>query len=324
MLHTVALLVALAAPGAEGPPAGSSEMDVRAFVQILDRLASDAERASPADVTRLLTILPTSVRVRHAEQQFTVNLEPIAQSLAEARAAGDDARLRARLLVVHTQLARMKAEAEALLDERSRDPVPGLHERLTAVLSRPEFSRANTPTSWRTLLRRRIDAWLRALFGGLGTGTGNRSIPQMIAWLITLAALAGASLWIYRTSRRAPGGGVEAPAADHAHMPAQRWAMRALAAARAGEAAEAIRCAYRAAITRLEDQGVWHADDARTAREYLRLLPQQDRRRDVFRDLARQFELVFYASRPPGAEDLSRLPHHLETLGCVGPRDRAI
>src|SRR3712207_7448718 len=38
------------------------------------------------------------------------------------------------------------------------------------------------------------------------------------------------------------------------------------------------RCAYHAALCRMEEQGVWRVEDSRTPREYLRLLPPGDPR----------------------------------------------
>jgi hypothetical protein len=48
--------------------------------------------------------------------------------------------------------------------------------------------------------------------------------------------------------------------------------LRALAAARGGEARDAVRAAFNAALLRLEEEGVWRADESRTPREHLQLL----------------------------------------------------
>ena len=106
---------------------------------------------------------------------------------------------------------------------------------------------------------------------------------------------------------------------------ARDLALRALAAARLGQTREAVRCAYGAALVRLEEQGVWRIDDARTPREYLPLLPgdRQSPLRSML-DLTRRFEQIWYGNRAAVADDARRVTDHLEALGCLRPGERAI
>ena len=80
---------------------------------------------------------------------------------------------------------------------------------------------------------------------------------------------------------------------------------------------EAVRCAYRAAVASLEEEGAWRADDTRTPREHLRLLPSGHRRRAIFADVAGRFEGVWFGGRTPTSDDARMVLSRLEELGCL-------
>ncbi len=325
MFQTTALYLALTASIAaviQDAKTNTDEIDVPAFVAMMDRLASTVERAEPRDVTGILVSLPSRVQVRDGEHRFDIDLESIALDLANR---SDEARWPARRDAAAARLAHFKTEAEGLLRARSRIRDADLRDALTAVLARREFTLRDA-ASWRMRLLQHLDDWFGRLLGRLiGSNIETRGITLALAWLATIAALAGITFWIYRTARRPAASRAGEMDGEHAeHTPAHQWARRALAAAQAGRTAEAVRSAYRAAVTRFEDQGVWRADRARTAREYVRLLTPDDIRREMFHDIARAFEMVVYASRTPAAEDVARVAHHLEALGCIEPHDRAI
>ena len=78
-----------------------------------------------------------------------------------------------------------------------------------------------------------------------------------------------------------------------------------------------MRYAYRALICGLEEEGAWRVDDARTPREYLRLLPAEHRRRGPAGD-------GFVASERSGSPRASRteadraaVVARLKELGCL-------
>jgi hypothetical protein len=54
-------------------------------------------------------------------------------------------------------------------------------------------------------------------------------------------------------------------------------------------------------------------DEARTPREYVRLLPASDRRRVPFHELTSEFERSWYGGR---ATDVTRIWQWLEACGC--------
>lgn len=86
----------------------------------------------------------------------------------------------------------------------------------------------------------------------------------------------------------------------------QLWLEDAHRAAAASMWREAIHCLYWAAIARLESRRLWPADRARTPREYLALLAQEDPRRARLAALTGSFEIVWYGGRSAVESDYRR------------------
>ena len=93
-----------------------------------------------------------------------------------------------------------------------------------------------------------------------------------------------------------------APGAASA-IPWQLWMEDARRAAAAGLWREAIHFMYWASISRLESKRLWPADRARTPREYLALVADDDPRRAGLATLTGSFERVWYGGRPAGESD---------------------
>ena len=86
-------------------------------------------------------------------------------------------------------------------------------------------------------------------------------------------------------------------------IPWQLWMEDARRAAAAGLWREAIHFMYWASISRLESKRLWPADRARTPREYLALVADDDPRRAGLATLTGSFERVWYGGRPAGESD---------------------
>src|SRR5262249_24508049 len=100
-------------------------------------------------------------------------------------------------------------------------------------------------------------------------------------------------------------------------------AIQARALLDAGRIREATRVAYRAAVYRLEEDGLFRVDETRTPREYLRLVPSADRRRVALAGLTSTFERLWYGARQPSSDDGARVLSLLRELKCL-PADPAI
>lgn len=196
---------------------------------------------------------------------------------------------------------------------------------IETILAQREFQQT-AAGKWRDRLQEQVGRWFEDLMGRFGGGRGTaRNTALIFAWAAALAALIGLGFWAARTIAHRPRGAALDLDSSAATRPrARELALRAIAAARAGDTREAIRCAYGAALVRLEEQGVWRIDDARTPREYLPLLAATDGRHFAVVDLTRRFEQIWYGNHAADADDARRVADHLEALGCLRPGERAI
>ena len=219
----------------------------------------------------------------------------------------------------------MRDEVAAAGDANGARSRAHARSAIESILARSEFQQS-AASRWREQLQERVGKWFEDLWARFGRGRGTaRGTALVFAWAAALAALIGLGFWLARTIADRPRGAALGLGAGAVARPrARELALRALAAARLGHTRDAVRCAYGAALVRLEEQGVWRVDDARTPREYLPMLPATDSRHSVMLDLTRRFEQVWYGNRAVADDDARRVTDHLETLGCLRPGERAI
>ncbi|HEY3885050.1 MAG TPA: DUF4129 domain-containing protein [Vicinamibacterales bacterium] len=218
----------------------------------------------------------------------------------------------------------------AIVSESAAAPDAGAIDRgraravLASVLRDRQFARASA-FDWREAAWQRAAKWARnAWDASFGRRIGDWTIAELLARTLTALAVMMLGVWLFRVSRRRRGA---APSGlGSVHVPARAWrelAIEADALVGAGRFRDAARVGYRAAVQRLEEEGVWRADAARTPREYLRLLPPTHRRRPSLTTLTRVFERAWYGSRPASAADGAEILACLADLECL-PRDHAI
>ena len=304
-----------AQPAARATP---QSLDLAAFIARIDEIDGILSRGGPRSTTEALVRMPPKLSVRHGDQTFEVPLEPLAQVLVGRAATPPD-----RVRIARQQLQQIRNAAESLAKADTTVDGAALRSSLQAILERREFTRLRR-SGWWAGVSDRLREWLLSWFERLGGDRVNaRMLGTALAWTVLVAAVSALAFWFYRRART---GRLASP--THAPLPvataARALGLRAVAAARAGDAAEAVRSGYQAAVIRFSEQGAWRLDDARTAREYLDLLAPGETKRPLFADIAEQFERVFYGKRSVTAADLSRLFHHLETLGCVPAQDPSI
>lgn len=299
-------------------------MPLEAYVAEIDRLAAFLGASTPAAAEAMSSSLAPRWIVSAGGEQVAVDTRWLVEGLRAAEAPGTDwphvrERLRRRLLAL-----RMHA-VDTSAGVASGSLHPSFRTTLASVLADPEF-RAGAAPDWRERLQRRIGEWLQSLLRRIGFGeVEGRAAAMAFAWIAGIAALTGLGLWLARTLAagpravsfgRAPGQG--------RRVPAREWAVRAKAALGEGNTREAVRCAYRAALRRMEDEGAWRLDESRTPREYLRMLEPHDSRRPAVKELTELFELAWYGNRVVDERGADRLFGSLERLGCLDPNERAI
>lgn len=164
--------------------------------------------------------------------------------------------------------------------------------------------------------RQRATQWLLRMWERLGGGLlGRRGTAIVFAWAAVLIALAVLTSWLVRFILRPDRGRRLALTVPGARVRSARaWAHDALTAP---DAREAARCAYRATVRGLEEEGAWQTDETRTPREYLRMLPAEHRRRTLVADVMRRFEEIWFGAREATEDDRRAVLARLEELGCL-------
>lgn len=322
LLIAIGLLSPAVVRGGQVPPA--AEIDAPAFVATLDDLTRRVETAeTPADGAAVAADLPTSWTVRAGAERFTVPSAPIAEALR--RPTSDDRpwpRLRETAAAGITAL---RDEAAPLA--RAGTPPPAhLRRALSEVLAAPEF-RGRQRYAALEALGERIRQWFRSWWPDFSNAEGT-VVPTLryATWVIAAAAFILLAVLTWRLLRGASREAAARPRPARGLDPsdAKAWAARAREAAAAGDAREAVRCAYHAVLHRLDEDGAWTIAEARTPREYLRLLPAADRRQPAVAFVARLFEGTWYGGNEPALADAELAVRHLGTLGCDAQADPAI
>jgi len=285
------------------------------FRRQLETLASEIERVEPSAASRLAASIPPVERVG---DQVEVRFEWLRAPLL---AAAGDADWASRRRDLASTLRAMGRETSELPPARmfGKDA----RAALAHVLDDRAFQRARRD-SWQRRLVDRVKNWLADAWDrSLGRRFGTRSVAVALAWAASIGAIVVLLIGLARAAaaRRA-----ERPIAFNTGTPdrtaAGELALEAVSLARAGRVREAVRAAYRAAVRQLEEEGALRVDDARTPREYLRLLPAPHRRRPALAALTTTFERIWYGSSAPGPDEGERIVALLRDLECLS-RDHA-
>jgi uncharacterized protein DUF4129 len=312
----LAAIVLLACAGSVGSglsrTLSDSPIDLADFRIELDRLGSAVSAASLENLGVLRDRVPAAWVVRLGDREVTVPTDWIVTALDNARKAPSTWPSVRRTLV--TRLSAMRAEAEGAVEGEA----PGgdrARAALNDILARREFVSGRRP-AWMGALRGRLSRWLQDLFVRLGgERLGRRRMAIALAWMATLAALAVLVSWLVRgLLRSTPGAGLHLASSFARRKSARAWALEAAAAT---DPREVARCGYHAAVRRLEEEGAWRIDEARTPREYLRLLPHGHARRTILSDLTNRFEQIWYGARHATADDARDVILRLKDLGCL-------
>ena len=320
-LLAVALLPPSAAGAGQQPAA---DLDPPAFVAMLQRLADEVRATdSAASAAPLAHNLPPTWTVRAGDERFTVPTMPIVEALtATSTPEASWTELRA---AAAARIDALREEASPLA--RAGAPSrPHLRGALAEVLAAPEF-RGRQRYAGLMAFVDRVRRWLRSWLPDAPPGTAAVvPILRYATWAIAAVAFVLLAWLTWRVLRSASRDTATRPRPVRGADPvdARTWAARARAAATAGDAREAVRCAYHAVLHRLDEDGAWTIAEARTPREYMRLLSAADRRQPAVSFVARLFEGTWYGGAEPALADAQTAVRHLGDLGCDAQPDPAI
>jgi len=308
---TALLLSCLCLSAAASAAAFGRPFSVPEYTAELDRLSNLANQvrddSHAADAA--LEELRGDWKVESDGQVFDINKAAVVDQFEKLKKNSD--RDTGNLL---ERLATMKADAQAF----QQTPVDSSSARstLTQILARSEFHQVHGPT-WFDRLKTRIISWIVRM---LTVAFGSSSAPvvgRVFVWLLVASAVTTLAWFIYREMKR--NARMETIMPEVLPVSAKQWRVwlaEAQAAAAKGLWRDAVHLAYWGGISFLEESGTWRPDQARTPREYLRLLPAESHHRTALSTLTRQLEVTWYGDRPAGAETFAEALNHLEELGC--------
>jgi hypothetical protein len=169
---------------------------------------------------------------------------------------------------------------------------------LTAILDRTEFRHADPSLMQRVI--ETVAIWINRRLAGLAEYSSHRRwLGLLLEWGLAVLACMALAYWFVRQVRRARG--LQREKGPHMEStPAlrswERLRQEAEQAAQQQRWRDAVRSYYWATIARFESRGQWPADQARTPREYLRLILSGHPKHDDLSLLTRRFEACWYGS----------------------------
>jgi hypothetical protein len=303
-------------PGTVQPrPGYSPRLTASQFVAQLERLAAAIETSDASVATHLLRSVPASHEVlAPGGETYEVRLDWLRAAAPGANV--DPGVWTARRGDLVLRLRAMAREAEALAPAPRGDT--NARDVLTSVLAQKRFARARA-ISWEAELQRRVRQWLTDLWAKtLGRAAGQQTVARVVAWMASLAAIVILVVWLARLSKRRRDDQPTSVGPLHGHRaPGHVLGLEAAALIRAGQIRDGARVAYRAGVHRLEEEGALRVDEARTPREYVRMLPRVHRRHATLSALTTTFERIWYGSRAAAPDEGDRILALLQDLGCL-------
>jgi hypothetical protein len=212
------------------------------------------------------------------------------------------------------RLAAMKANAAAFQSEPA--DTKGAHQKLTAILARSEFQQVRGATWWDRFWFR-VRMWIYRTLSKMFGSSSAPTVGRFFVWSLVGVAVLALAYFIFRTIRQ--NARLESIMPEVLPLSAKQWRVwlkEAREAAAKGLWRDAVHLSYWGGISFLEESGMWRPDQARTPREYLRLLPADSQHRATLKNLTRRLEVTWYGNETAGPEAFSETVANLEELGC--------
>lgn len=330
---TLAVVVAVAparaatAPSPPAAPASAREASIDACQKHLaalqaivaacararDRRSCDPELVGPDDriplegsaERRLIRYAWLRALLLKAQVREEAEAKPASAAKANQDEAPSSPTTAELLSAAGKRLAAEMAQAEAP-HEAAASHAPERAE-MNQVLAGREF-RHLKERSVRDVVMEKINEWLNRLFASAGKLRARSAwVGRVVVWGFVLAVLVGLAWSLLQMERRwrmrltpeseGPGTGTASARGW------QTWLDDAQRSAEGGQWREAIHAVYWAAIARLESRRLWPADRARTPREYLALVAEDDPRKAGLARLTASFERTWYGGRAAAESD---------------------
>lgn len=280
----------------------------------LERLSDAVKSETPEAAARAL---PPSWEVQTPSKRYTISTDRLRALLDPGSTNGEEETPppAERIEMARQYLAAMEQEVAGAATLRAGNRARE-HSALEDVLKRKEFRGVGPPSLW-AQFRDRVLGWLAQVIERIlrlvaAHPTGSR----ILFWSVLTGAVVFLAWWLHRIWSRdeaLPTLG-RAEWVEPEARSWQLWLRDAQTAAAAGQAREAIRCAYWAGVARLQQDRLLPARLSKTPRECVRLIAGE--RQEPLRGLTTALERFWYAGHDAGAADVAESFRHLETLGC--------
>jgi hypothetical protein len=235
------------------------------------------------------------------ESSFNVHWSWLRELVAKAK----DGNLKDRDGLLGTAAKRLDEQGrEAGLPVGQDDPaatgpsIPFSQTRAQAdkVLAGAEFRKVTNSSFWQQFLAR-LGEWLdRRIERVASLGEQHRWLGPVIEWGFVALALVALLVWVQRAMQRQrlaikleSAGGIA-----NWQEASRNWAALAHSAAEKEDWRDAVHSLYWASVTELEGRRVWRQNNARTPREYLRLLQTNAPQYRPLRQLTQALERIWY------------------------------
>ena len=314
----------LMAEAAEPPPVSQVSAATKAspvmtpaeFASEMLRLSMQAAEleTNPQKGPEFAARLPKQWIVEANGSRMEVTTDPVRNGVESFLKAEPKAKPGA-LKSLEERLRRMQNQAAAY--DAATQLHNGLHPQLEQILDAREFRQMPGPSALQ-LLWQRILNYVEKQFNELSPHMPSASeAGPVFAWCVIAMVCAALGVWLYRRSRQQD----LIPVRDVIPFaPGAKgwsgWLADARAAAAAAAWRAAIHLAFWAGVRKLESEGTWLPDRARTPREYLRAIPEWNTSRPAFDLLTRSLERCWYGGRPASQDDYTQILSALEKLGC--------
>lgn len=282
------------------------------YIVELDRisaLANQAEANQSAPATAV-SEMRGGWKVQAQGQTFNVSTGWVIDQFEKLQKTPNK-EVRDRLL---QRISALKADAEAF--QQAAPDASSSHAALDQILARSEFHQVHGPT-WLDRLKFKIGEWIFRLLTRFFGSSSAPVVGRIFVWTLVSIAVLVLAFFIYRTMKQ--NARMETIMPEVLPVSAKQWSVwmsEAQAAAAKGLWRDAIHLAYWAGISFLEERGSWRPDQARTPREYLRLISATSEHRTALSTLTHQLEVTWYGHQQAGPESFAETITHLENLGC--------
>jgi hypothetical protein len=287
--------------------------------QYIDRLQQYESQVrglaqSPQGAKNLYASIPLELSVNTPNGTMPVPTDFLRDALIRFQETGP----KVKPEIISRLVQRLESLREEAAEYQNPAGIPSdARVKLDTILSAREFSQVHGPSALE-LLRDRILAWIDRLLRKASPHVPEvADLGQIVIWIFIAGSCASLAVWLYRISRSGIYG---KPREIVLFSPSDKtwrtWLAEASAEAASGRWREAIRLSFWAAVSKLEAEGVWRPDRARTPREYLHAIPASSSAKLSFGLLTRKFETVWYGAVAASAEEYGQFVAELEKIGC--------